>query len=193
MTGYWFLPALADWQPPAALRQFLEDGPPPIYVGFGSMSLKTAARQTQVVLDALALSGQRAILSTGWGGLKQGSVPATVCFAEDVPHDWLFARVTAVLHHGGAGTTATGLRAGIPSIIAPFGGDQWSWADLVVKAGAGLCVGSGQRLRVKPLAAAMTTAVADPALRHRAQTLGDAIRAENGLARAIHLIETPCP
>ena len=190
VTGYWFLPALDDWQPPAALRQFLEDGPPPIYVGFGSMSLKNSARRTQAVLDALAVSGQRAILSTGWGGLTQDSVPATVCFAEDVPHEWLFEQVTAVLHHGGAGTTAAGLRAGIPSIVAPFGGDQWSWADLVVKAGVGLCVGSGQRLRAKSLAAAMTTAVADPALRHRAQTLGNAIRAENGLARAIHLIET---
>lgn len=188
-TGYWFLTAVADWQPPAALCRFLDSGPPPVYVGFGSMRLKNAERQTHVVLEALALSGQRAILTTGWGGLKQGSAPDNVCFVEDVPHDWLLARVTAVVHHGGAGTTAAGLRAGIPSIIAPFGGDQWSWADLVVKAGVGLCVGSGQRLRAKRLAAAMETAVTDPALRQRAKTFGDTIRAENGIGRAIQLIE----
>ncbi len=189
VTGYWFLPAASDWQPPAALCQFLESGPPPVYVGFGSIRLKNAERQTQGVLQALALSGQRAILAAGWGGLKQGSAPTNVCFVEDVPHDWLLAQVTAVVHHGGAGTTAAGLRAGIPGIIAPFGGDQWSWADLVVKAGVGLCVGSGQRLRAKRLAAAMETAVTDPTLRQQAKTFGDTIRAENGIGRAIQLIE----
>jgi UDP:flavonoid glycosyltransferase YjiC (YdhE family) len=189
VTGYWFLSAAADWQPPAALRQFLADGSPPVYVGFGSMRLKNAERQTQAVLEALALSGQRAVLSAGWGGLEQGSAPANLFFVEDVPHDWLFARVTAVVHHGGAGTTSAGLRAGIPSIIAPFGGDQWSWADLVVKAGVGLRVGSGQRIRAKQLAAAMETVITDPTLRQRANAFGDAIRAENGIARAIQLIE----
>lgn len=189
VTGYWFLTAVAGWQPPAALDQFLENGPPPVYVGFGSMRLKDDERQTRVVLEALALSGQRAVLAAGWGGLKQGSASTNICFVEDVPHDWLLARVTAVVHHGGAGTTAAGLRAGIPSIIAPFGGDQWSWADLVVKAGVGLYVGSGQRLQAKRLAAAMETAVSDPTLRQRAKTFGDAVRAENGIGRAIELIE----
>jgi len=189
VTGYWFLSAAADWQPPAALAQFLADGSPPVYVGFGSTRLKNAERQTRVVLEALALSGQRAVLSTGWGGLAQGSAPANIFFVADVPHDWLFARVTAVVHHGGAGTTSAGLRAGIPSIIAPFGGDQWSWADLVVKAGVGLRVGSGQRIRAKQLAAAMETVITDPTLRQRANAFGDAIRAENGIARAIQLIE----
>lgn len=189
VTGYWFLTTGTDWQPPAALRHFLDSGPPPVYVGFGSIRLKNAKRQTQVVLDALALSGQRAVLATGWGGLQQGSTPGNVCFVEDVPHDWLFARVTAVLHHGGAGTTAAGLRAGIPSIIAPFGGDQWSWADLVVKAGVGLRVGSWQRLRAKSLAAVLTTAVSDSTLQRHAAAMGQKIRAENGIARAVALIE----
>lgn len=190
VTGYWFLTAVADWQPPAALCQFLESGPPPVYVGFGSMRPKNAERQTQAVLQALALSGQRAVLSVGWGGLKRGLASDNVYFVEDVPHDWLLAQVTAVLHHGGAGTTAAVLRAGIPSIIAPFGGDQWSWADLVVKAGVGLCIGSGQRIQEKQLAVAIETAVTDPTLRQRAKIFGDTIRAENGIDRAIRLIES---
>lgn len=190
VTGYWFLPAAADWQPPAALCQFLESGPLPVYVGFGSIRLKNAERQTQVVLQALALSGQRAVLAAGWGGLKQVSAPTNVCFVEDVPHDWLLARVTTVVHHGGAGTTAAGLRAGIPSIIVPFGGDQWSWADLVVKSGVGLRVGSGHRMTAEKLAAAIDTAVTDSTLRTRAAALGTKIRAENGVGQAIELIES---
>lgn len=189
VTGYWFLTTGADWQPPAALRDFLDSGPPPVYVGFGSIRLKNAKRQTQVVLDALALSGQRAVLATGWGGLQRGSTPGNVCFVEDVPHNWLFSRVTAVVHHGGAGTTAAALRAGIPSIIAPFGGDQWSWADLVVKAAVGLRVGSRQRLRAKSLATVLTTAVSDSTLHRNAAAMGQKIRAEDGIARAVALIE----
>lgn len=188
VTGYWFLDNNPDWQPPPDLVRFLQSGTAPVYIGFGSMSHKRPEWQAQVALDALAMSGQRGILATGWGGLQPGSAPPNVFFVEDVPHDWLFAQVTAVIHHGGAGTTAAGLRAGIPSIIAPFGGDQWAWADLVVKAGVGLCVGAGQRLRAKGLAAAIETALTDTTLRHRAKKLGHKIRTENGIVRAVKVI-----
>ncbi|MEK7327332.1 MAG: glycosyltransferase, partial [Chloroflexota bacterium] len=115
VTGYWFLEAQPDWRPPTDLASFLEGGPPPIYVGFGSMSHENPERQTHLALRALELSGQRGVLLTGWGGLTRQATPPNVFFVDNVPHDWLFPRMAAVVHHGGAGTTAAGLRAGVPN------------------------------------------------------------------------------
>src|SRR5439155_25864439 len=115
-TGYWFLEATRDWQPPARLSDFLEAGPPPVYVGFGSMHNRDAERVTELVVEALKLSGQRGILFTGWNGL--GAVAGSdrlFALESDTPHDWLFPRMAAVVHHGGAGTTAAALRAGVPA------------------------------------------------------------------------------
>ena len=95
-----------------------------MYIGFGSMSDKDPERQTRTALRALELSGQRGILSTGWGGVARLDTSAKVFFVDDVPHSWLFPRMAAVVHHGGAGTTGAGFRAGVPSLIAPFAGDQ---------------------------------------------------------------------
>ncbi|MEP7359817.1 MAG: glycosyltransferase, partial [Anaerolineales bacterium] len=133
VTGYWFLDPPAGWQPPADLASFLESGPPPVYVGFGSMGDGQAERQTRLVLRALDISGQRGVLSIGWGGLVRLEAGPNVFFASDVPHAWLFPHMAAVVHHGGAGTTAAGLRAGVPSVITPFVGDQHAWADQVRK------------------------------------------------------------
>lgn len=189
VTGYWFLDAPPNWQAPADLLHFLESGPPPIYVGFGSMSHENPEHQTQLALRALELSGQRGILLTGWGGIKPVSASPNVFFADDVPHAWLFPRMAAAVHHGGAGTISAGLRAGIPNIIAPFGGDQSAWADLIVKSGVGLQVAGLKQLAAEKLAAAIQNVMADSLMRARAANLGEKIRAENGITCAINIIE----
>jgi sterol 3beta-glucosyltransferase len=190
VTGYWFLEPPPGWQPPAVLTQFLNSGPPPVYVGFGSMNHEDPESQTHLALRALELSGQRGVLVTGWGGLTRQAPPPHVFFAVDIPHAWLFPRMAAVVHHGGAGTTGAGLRAGIPSIVTPFApNDQWAWAERVAKLGVGPSVPCIQKLTAKQLAQAIQTAVSDAALRARAATLGEKIRAEDGLSRAVEIIE----
>jgi UDP:flavonoid glycosyltransferase YjiC (YdhE family) len=189
VTGYWFLDALPDWQPPTDLVDFLERGSPPVYIGFGSMSHEDPERQTRLALRALELTGQRGIFLTGWGGITRLSAPPNVFFVDNVPHAWLFPRMAAVVHHGGAGTTAAGLRSGVPSIIPAFVGDQCAWADIVMKLGAGPRVPGIKQLTAEKLAQAINTAVKDSALRARAAALGEKIRAENGIARAVEVIE----
>jgi UDP:flavonoid glycosyltransferase YjiC (YdhE family) len=189
VTGYWFLDTRPSWQPSVELMHFLESGPPPVYVGFGSMYGKDPERHTRLALRALELTGQRGVLLTGWGGVACLDTSASVNYVSDVPHSWLFPRMAAVVHHGGAGTTAAGLRAGVPSIITPFLFDQYAWADRVVKLGVGPRITDSKRLTAEKLAQAITTAVNDSALRARAAALGGRIRAENGVARAVEVVE----
>ena len=124
ITGYWFTDPETDWQAPNDLRAFLESGPPPVYVGFGSMPAKDAERQSQIVIDALHLVGRRGILASGWGGLARVDASKTIFSLESAPHDWLFPRCSAVVHHGGAGTVHEGLRWGRPTIVCPLTVDQ---------------------------------------------------------------------
>jgi sterol 3beta-glucosyltransferase len=172
------------------LLNFLDSGPPPIYIGFGSMSDDDPARTTRLVLRALELSGQRGLLLTGWGGLAADATSAQLFFVDNVPHAWLFPRMAAVVHHGGAGTTAAGFRAGVPSLITPYALDQYAWAGLATQLGvrpAGL--GEMKTLTAEKLAAAIQAAVKDTGLHARAAALGEKIRAENGVARAVEIIE----
>ncbi|RME87740.1 MAG: glycosyltransferase [Anaerolineae bacterium] len=188
VTGYWFLDEAAEWQPPPDLREFLASGPPPVYIGFGSMVTHDAAEMTEIVLRALALSGQRGLLLTGWGGLQERDLPEGVFRIASAPHDWLFPRMAAVVHHGGAGTTAAGLRAGVPTVVVPFFGDQFFWGRRVADLGVGPAPIPRNRLTAERLAAAIERAVHDEALRARASSLGERIRAEDGVARAVETI-----
>ena len=188
ITGYWFLDAPPAWEPPSDLVAFLEAGPPPVYVGFGSMFMAGGAGLTRIVLDALARTGQRAVIATGWGGLTAEAAPDCIHFVADAPHDWVFPRVAAVVHHGGAGTTAAGLRAGRPTLICPVVGDQTFWGRRVAALGAGPAPLSNARLTPERLAAALTQAAGDPAMRERAAAVGQRLQAEDGLARAIEVI-----
>jgi sterol 3beta-glucosyltransferase len=149
------------------------------------MNSDNPERQTRIALKALELTGQRGLLLTGWGGMAQQPSSPNVFFIENIPHSWLFPRVAAVVHHGGAGTTGAGLRAGIPSLLTPFGGDQFAWADLVVKSGVGPKTPGIQKLTAEKLA----TSLNDKSMRARAAVLGEKIRAENGIARAVEIIE----
>ncbi len=189
LTGYWFLKAPPAWQPPAELARFLESGPPPVYIGYGSMNAGDGEEKARLVLRALELSGQRGILLTGWGGLARGSESPNVLYVDNVPHDWLFPRTAAVVHHGGAGSTGAGLRAGVPSLITPVAADQYAWAEQVVKSGVGPPVPDLKSLTAVKLAGAIRTAVSDSAMRARAAQMGETIRAEDGVARAVDIIE----
>jgi sterol 3beta-glucosyltransferase len=189
VTGYWFLDEAADWTPPAALMKFLEGGTPPVYIGFGSMGSRKPEETADLVLEALARTGQRGILLSGWGGLSQANLPDTVFMVESVPHSWLFSRVAAVVHHGGAGTTAAGLRAGVPSIIIPFFGDQLFWGQRVAELGAGTAPIPRKQLTVKRLAQAINRAVTDPVMIQQAANLGATIQAEDGIANVVAVIQ----
>ena len=189
VTGYWFLDPQPDWQPFPELIAFLQNGPAPIYVGFGSMAFHDAARQTSIVLQALKQSGQRAVLATGWGGLKSEDVPSSVFVIDSVPHAWLFPQVAAVVHHGGAGTTGAGLHAGKPTVICPFVGDQSFWGWRVAALGIGPQPIPQKRLTPDRLADAIRIAVSDEGMRQRAADLGKTIRAEDGVGRAVARIE----
>jgi UDP:flavonoid glycosyltransferase YjiC (YdhE family) len=194
ITGYWFLDPQPDWQPPEALLRFLDSGPPPVYVGFGSMSHDDPERMTRLALRALELSGQRGVLSTGWGGIARQAAPPGVFFVDDAPHKWLFPRMAAVVHHGGAGTTGAGLRAGVPNLIAPFApNDQPAWAERVATLGVGLRLPGSKKLTAERLAEAIQAAVTDSALRARAAALGEKIRAEDGVGRAVAIVESHAP
>jgi UDP:flavonoid glycosyltransferase YjiC (YdhE family) len=188
VTGYWFLGAESGWQPPADLVRFLDGGPPPVYIGFGSMSNRNPQATVDLILAALEGTGQRALLASGWANMHREDLPFHVCSVASVPHQWLFERVAAVVHHGGAGTTAAGLRAGKPTMIVPHLGDQPYWGRRVYELGVGVKPVPRHRLTVDGLAAGIRQLVGDSVLAERAQTLGEQIRAEDGVARAVEVI-----
>lgn len=188
VSGYWFLDDEA-WQPPQALLEFLEAGSPPVYIGFGSMANQNAAGAASVVLDALRQSGQRGLLLTGWGGIHAADLPDSVFCVDSAPHDWLFPRMAAVVHHGGAGTTAAGLRAGVPSILVPHFADQPFWAQRVAALGVGPKPVARKKLNARSLAQAILTAVNDESIRQRAVEIGAKIRAEDGIGNAVRAFE----
>ncbi|MDQ0510730.1 UDP:flavonoid glycosyltransferase YjiC (YdhE family) [Angulomicrobium amanitiforme] len=188
VSGYWFLDD-ERWRPSDALTAFLDAGEPPVYVGFGSMPGLDPPRMTTIVLEALARTGKRGLLATGGGALEAQRVPGNVHIIAGVPHDRLFPRVAATVHHGGAGTTAASLRAGKPAAICPFFGDQPFWARRVAELGVGPPTIHRRTLSAESLAAAIT-AMDDPEMRHRASTLGVAIRQEDGITAAVTFIES---
>jgi sterol 3beta-glucosyltransferase len=189
VTGNWFLDADEQWSPPRALTDLLATGRPVVYAGFGSMVPRDPARTDAMVRTALRLAGVR--------GVMLGD-PATsddnVLAVQSVPHAWLFPRVSAVVHHGGAGTTAAGLRAGVPAIICPFLGDQPFWGERIAALGVGPAPIPIARLTANALVMAIEAAVGSgadaKAIRERADSLGAEIRAENGVARACEVLDS---
>jgi sterol 3beta-glucosyltransferase len=188
VTGYWFLDPPPGWQPPSALVEFLDDGLPPVCIGFGSMASGDRDATLKLVLEALERSGQRGVLLSGWAGLgEKGALPGNVFVAESIPHSWLFPRVAAVVHHGGAGTTGAGLRFGVPSVITPVLADQPSWAQVVHRLGTGPAPIPFEALTAERLADGIGKAVGDPMIRKRAAAIGEQIRGEDGVGRTIEL------
>jgi sterol 3beta-glucosyltransferase len=185
VTGYWFFDE-SHWTPSEALTQFLAAGPKPVYIGFGSMVSSNAPAFTETVLDAVKKSGQRAGLATGWGALDgdDGMQDGRIFFLRDAPHAGLFPQMSAAVHHGGAGTTAAASRAGIPSVIVPFFGDQPFWAHCLNQRGVAPPALERKGLTADALASALA-ATQEPAMVQTAAALGRAIRAENGIDEAV--------
>jgi len=188
ITGFWFLDPLDDWVPPLTLTEFLQAGPAPLYIGFGSMSNKKPEETANLVLKALKETNERAIVFSGWGGLTKTNLPDSVLMVDSTPHSWLFSRVKAVIHHGGAGTTAAGLNAGVPSIIVPFHGDQPFWGHLIEKLGVGPKPIPRKKLTAERLAQAIQKIAVNQKMRDRAAELGSKIQGEDGIAQAIAII-----
>ena len=177
-----------DGQKIAALETFLASGEPPIYIGFGSMASRNPTQTAELILESLKQTKTRAILQSGWGGLQADSLPDHVLSVESVPHSWLFDRVAGVVHHGGAGTTAAGLQAGVPSLVIPFFGDQGFWGECVAQAGVGPSPIPRKVLTAERLAQGIQTMISNAEMRTRAAELGKRIRAEDGVGNAVKII-----
>lgn len=167
----------------------LQAGPPPVYIGFGSMGSRDPAETTDLVLRALTKTQQRAVLLSGWGGLQKTDLPSTVFMIDSIPHAWLLSRVTDVVHHGGAGTTAAGLRAGMPSIVIPFLGDPPFWGRHIQGLGVGPASIPRSNLTVDRLAQAIEEAITNTVMRQRAAELVAKIQAEDGIGNAVKIID----
>lgn len=187
-TGYW-RPEEPEWTPPRALKEFLSDGSPPIFIGFGSMPVRQPQRVTQVVLEALQRTGQRAVLQAGWAGIGQTELPDTVYLLDYAPYNWLFPQMAAVIHHGGSGTTGFGFWAGVPTILTPFLFDQFYWGRRIEALGIGPTPVPFKKLTAAKLATAIDTAVSNPGMRQRAAELGQILQREDGLGKAVNLVE----
>lgn len=185
VCGQWRLPD-APWAPPADLRAFLDAGPPPVYLGFGSMTGFDRERVLPALLRALA--PRRVLLFPGWVGLPAMRLPDSVFVLGPTPHEALFPRCALAIHHCGSGTTHSACRAGIPSLVMPFAADQFFWADRLCRLGVAPAPLSPKRLDAATLAAAITFAEAD-AVRARAAALGVAMSDEDGVACGVAMIE----
>jgi UDP:flavonoid glycosyltransferase YjiC (YdhE family) len=188
IPGYFFLDESDSYHPPDTLTNFLSAGEPPVCVTFGSMIHQDAERIYQTVLAALDKTKNRAIILSGWSDLQNLSSPETILIMEAIPHSWLLPRCKAVIHHGGAGTTAAGLRSGIPNLVVPFASDQPFWGARVHAIGAGPKPIPVKKLSVEKLVWALTE-VDEESLRNGAQAAGRKIRAEDGVGAAVKVIE----
>jgi UDP:flavonoid glycosyltransferase YjiC (YdhE family) len=189
VTGYWFLESEKYWLPSPELIDFIEAGAPPVYIGFGSMSTRNPQKTARLVVEALKISNQRAIMLSGWSGLQAADLPDTIFMVDTVPHTWLFPQLSAVVHHGGVGTTAAGFRAGVPSVIIPFFGDQPFWGNRAVQLGVGPDPIPRKHLSADRLAAALQEATSSASYRKHATELGKRISDEDGVSNAVELIQ----
>ncbi|OQO01189.1 hypothetical protein B0A48_13432 [Cryoendolithus antarcticus] len=197
VTGYWFLDEANSWTPPSDLLAFINkakaDNAKLVYIGFGSIVVSDSRAMTQHIVDAVLKADVRCILSKGWSDRLDGEdahttevpLPSSIFQISSAPHDWLFKQIDAAVHHGGAGTTGASLRAGIPTVIKPFFGDQFFFATRVEDIGVGLRV---KHITPNSLGRALWIATHDDRMRNKARVLGEQIRAEDGVQTAIKAI-----
>jgi sterol 3beta-glucosyltransferase len=194
VVGYWWPALQPDWRPPEALTDFLAAGPAPVFVSFGSTT--TTKQRTEqlanIITSALRQAGVRGVIQAGWAGLNV--TRDDVLTIGDVPHEWLFPQMAAVAHHCGAGTTAAGLRAGVPTIAMPNPvGDQPFWAKRLQELGASAATIPQRKLTADRLADAIHVAVTDRRIRDTTQQLAGAIAAEDGAAHVLAIVESLTP
>ncbi|WP_028938470.1 glycosyltransferase [Pseudonocardia spinosispora] len=188
VTGYWNLATRANWTPPRKLAAFLDDGEPPVYIGFGSMPIREPGGLGALVERTMSRLGRRAIVASGYHGLRGMASTDDMLMLRHVPHDWLFPRVAAVVHHGGAGTTGAAASAGRPQVICPVGTDQPFWADRMHGLGVSARAPRLRSLTGPSLERALSEVLEDEELRRRARKLGRHLRAEDGTGRAVRLL-----
>jgi len=195
-TGYWFLddPNIG-WTPPPGFVDFFKAGDKPVYIGFGSIVVDDPDALTNIIIEAVKKAKVRAIVAKGWSArLQDGDKdkhkskekapawPASIFPVSQVPHDWLFPQLAGVVHHGGAGTTAAGLRAGCPTVIKPFFGDQYFWASRITELGVGV---STRSLTIDTLAECLVAITTNAEMQKKARELGVKLRQEDGVTNAI--------
>ncbi|MGB8647834.1 MAG: glycosyltransferase [Anaerolineae bacterium] len=187
ITGYWVLPPPREWRPSSSIEEFLARGDTPIYIGLGSMTESQPQRTFDLITRALETVRLRAVL-LGAHGFQEGALPLSVLPVQDAPHAWLFPRMAAVVHHGGAGTTGAGLRAGVATLIVPQVVDQFFWGERVVHLGAGPRPLALDSLTAERLARALQD-LTRAEFRGKAGSLAVRIGKEDGVARAVEVIQ----
>jgi sterol 3beta-glucosyltransferase len=188
-TGYWY-PQEEDWQPPADLARFLEAGPAPVFIGFGSMPVGDSLRVTQMIISAVDQAGLRAVLHAGWSGLGDLRLPENILRIDYAPYEWLFPRMAGLVIHGGAGSVHFAARSGVSALVVPFVFDQFVWGRRFAAIGSGPPPLPFRRLTAERLASALHTLVNDVPMRAAAARLGNAVWQEAGIPAAVELIET---
>jgi sterol 3beta-glucosyltransferase len=199
ITGYWFLDEEEGWAPPEELTNFIrkarDDGKKLVYIGFGSITVDNPTALTETVVRAVMDNDLRCVLSKGWSermvkplevAVTEAPLPPEILQVRySVPHSWLFPQMDAITHHGGAGTTGASLRAGKPTIIKPFFGDQYFFGSRVEDLGVGIYV---RIMNAKKFGRALYLATHDERMRKKAAWVGEQIRSENGVDTAISAI-----
>ena len=188
VTGFWHLDDNSGWTPPPELQRFLDAGPPPVYIGFGSMPFG-AERNTRILKEAVAAWGGRAVVARGWGGINPHDLPANIFAIEKAPHDKLFKYVSAVVHHGGAGTTSAGLHLGRPTFVVPQTVDQPYWGRRVYELGCGPKPVRLRKLTPEILTDALIKLTGTPSYATNAAALAEKLNKEDGLANAVDYID----
>lgn len=189
ITGYWQLPPPSGWEPPAELVNFLDNGTPPIYFGPGSMQSKKSSQLLNLVIKAAKKSGIRVVL-----GISPDEIPIemqgeNVICANDIPHAWLFPRMSFILHHGGAGTSGAALSAGVPNTAIPFSVDQFFWAKRLSKLSVGPSAPPNNRWTEKNISDLIDKGMSDPVYKEKVVNLSKKINSENGVENAIRIIQ----
>ena len=188
VTGYYFFDIDDSYKPPTKLKNFLDAGKPPVCISFGSMVNRDVDKIDNIVRGALHKTNNRGVILSGWSVIKD-QTSDNLIYLDAAPHDWLLPRCKMIVHHGGAGTTSAGLRAGIPNVVVPFMADQPFWGRRVQKIGAGPKPVNVNKLSVESLTQAFVKAD-DEVVRKRAQAVGQRIRSEDGVKYAAELIES---
>ncbi|MCG9128540.1 glycosyltransferase family 1 protein [Candidatus Poribacteria bacterium] len=187
-TGIWSLPE-QDYTPPSNLVEFIEDGPTPIIISFGSMGGSDGAETTKILIDAIKITNQRAVIQAGWGQLGSQDTEKDIFFTDYVPHNWLFPKGSCVIHHGGAGTTAAVCKAKVPSIVVPHIADQFYWGKCLYKIGVAPKSLPRRNLSAQKLASRIQQVMNSSTMTEKAESLGTQMNSEDGLTNAVNLIE----